>query len=65
MPALVVSIGATRLRASGMSIDVTLPDPEHELYALLARDDADGAHARYNAFIRLLVSFERTLECVA
>jgi hypothetical protein len=40
-------------------------DPEHRLYALLAADDSDSAHARYNALIRQLVSFERAAECVA
>jgi hypothetical protein len=40
-------------------------DPEHRLYALLAEDDSDSAHSRYNAMIRQLVSFERAAECAA
>jgi hypothetical protein len=34
-----------------------LDDPEHRLYDLLAQRDGDLAHARYNAFLRRLVSF--------
>ena len=63
--ALVVSIGAPRLRRLGIELPDQLPkDPEHRLYALLARDGSDSAHTRYNALIRRLVSFERTAECV-
>jgi hypothetical protein len=40
------------------------PDPEHRLYALLARDHPASAHSRYNGLIRRLVSFERAAECV-
>jgi hypothetical protein len=40
-----------------------LQDVEHVLYERLAEADADSAHARYNALIRLLVSFERAAEC--
>ena len=66
VPAVLVLIGAARLRAVGMDVpgaDVT--DPEHELYAMLAAEDADSAHGRYNALIRQLVSFERAAECAA
>ena len=63
--ALLVSIGAERLRRAGLAVEGPLADPEHRLYELLARDDADGAHSRYNALIRRLVSFERALECAA
>jgi len=35
------------------------------LYALLARDNPDAAHSRYNALIRRLVSFERALACAS
>jgi hypothetical protein len=38
---------------------------EHRLYDLLAVDDPDGAHSRYNSLIRRLVSFERAAECVS
>ncbi|MGH9459195.1 MAG: hypothetical protein ACRD2J_16290 [Thermoanaerobaculia bacterium] len=66
VPALLVQVGAPRLR--GIGIDVppgTAPDPEIRLYELVAREDPDGAHSRYNALIRLLVSFERAAECAS
>ena len=63
--ALLVAIGAPRLRALGLEIPDNLPDnPEHRLYDLLAKDDSDSAHSRYNAFVRRLVSYERAAECV-
>jgi hypothetical protein len=66
VPALVVSIGAPRLRQIGVPVpESTLPEPEHRLYFLLARTDPDSAHSRYNALIRRLVSFERAAGCVA
>jgi len=65
--ALLVLVGSPRLRDLGLDV----PDPfssavhpEHRLYDLLAEEDADGAHSRYNALIRRLVSFERAAECV-
>ena len=63
--ALLVSIGATRLAAVGCEIAEPFADPEHRLYALLARSNPDAAHGRYNALIRRLVSYERAAECVA
>lgn len=63
--ALLVAIGAPRLRRLGLDIpDHTPEDPEHRLYDLLARDDSDSAHSRYNAYLRRLVSYERAAECV-
>ncbi|MDQ3992554.1 MAG: hypothetical protein M3229_02740 [Actinomycetota bacterium] len=62
--ALVVSIGAPRLRAAGIPVDDPLPSPEHRLYALLAAEQEDAAHGRYNALVRRLVSFERALSAV-
>ena len=62
--ALLVSVGAPRLRAAGVEVpEPALPDPEHSLYLRLAEEDPDAAHSRYNALIRRLVSFERALEC--
>jgi hypothetical protein len=61
--ALLVSVGAERMREAGLEVPESFGDPERRLYELLAREDADAAHGRYNAFIRLLVSFERALEC--
>ncbi|MGI8927408.1 MAG: hypothetical protein ACR2HN_12300 [Tepidiformaceae bacterium] len=62
--ALLVSIGAPRLRRLGYAVPIGTPDPEQRLYALLARGDANSAHGRYNALVRRLVSFERAAECV-
>ena len=63
VPALLVSVGAPRLRRLGFPIPHAIASPEHRLYDLLARDDSDTAHSRYNALIRRLVSFERAAEC--
>jgi len=63
--ALLVSIGAVRLRAAGLRVSAPLTDPEHRLYGRLARDDPDSAHSRYNALVGRLVSFERALECAS
>jgi hypothetical protein len=60
--ALLVAVGAPRLRQLGIDVPA-VEAPEHRLYDLLARDEPDSAHSRYNALIRRLVSFERALEC--
>ena len=57
--ALLVSIGAPRLRALGWAIEAPLPDPEERLYLRLREEHGDAAHSRYNALVRRLVSFER------
>jgi len=62
---LLVSIGAPRLGALGLSVRSPIASPEHRLYALLVSEDGDGAHSRYNALIRRLVSFERAAECAS
>lgn len=62
--ALLVAIGAPRLRQIGIDVPQNVPkNPEHRLYALLAKDDSHSAHSRYNALIRRLVSYERAAEC--
>ncbi len=66
VPALLAAIGAPRLARLGYSVPPpppSPPTPEHRLFELLRRIDPDGAHSRYNAFIRRLVSFERAAEC--
>jgi hypothetical protein len=63
--ALLVSIGAPRLRLLGVDVPPTVRDPEERLFDLLARAEPDAAHSRYNALVRRLVSFERALACVA
>lgn len=71
--ALLVLIGAPRLRSLGYDVPEAPPEwsapphdasPEHRLYARLALLDSDSAHSRYNALIRTLVSFERAGACV-
>lgn len=62
--ALLVLIGAPRLRMLGFEVPKGSKEaPEDRLYRHLARQDSDSAHARYNALIRTLVSFERAAEC--
>jgi hypothetical protein len=63
--ALLVSIGYPRLRALGLELSPPLPSPELRLYELLAREDPDAAHSRYNALVRRLVRFERAAECAS
>jgi hypothetical protein len=66
VPALLVAIGAPRLRRLGLPVpDTTLADPEHRLYRELSRSEPDSAHSRYNALLRTLVSFERAAECAS
>ena len=61
--ALLVMIGGPRLRRLGVTIPSSgLRDPEMQLYQRLAASGANSAHSRYNAMIRLLVSFERALQ---
>ncbi len=59
VPALLVSIGAPRLRQVGIEVPSALPSPEHRLYLRLQDVDPDSAHSQYNALVRRLVSFER------
>jgi len=63
VPALLVSIGAPRLRRLGFQVRDPIPSPEHRLYELLCLAGADAAHSRYNALVRRLVSFERAVAC--
>lgn len=63
VPSLLVSIGASKLRQFGYVLPAPIPEPEHTLYAFLAKEDQDSAHGRYNALVRRLVSFERAIAC--
>jgi hypothetical protein len=63
--ALLASIGAPRLRQLGFVVDTPFDRAEERLYALLASEFGDGAHSRYNALIRRLVSFQRAAACVS
>jgi len=63
--ALLVAIGAPKLRSLGLEVPDNLPlNPEHRLYDLLSNSEPDSAHSKYNALIRRLVSFERAMACV-
>lgn len=64
VPALLVAIGAPRLRRLGYDVPAGSGNPEHRLYFLLAQHDAAAAHGRYTGLVRRLVSFERAAECV-
>ncbi len=63
--AVLVAIGASRLRRLGLEVpSVGIDDPERRLYDLLTVTHGDAAHGQYNALIRRLVSFERAAECL-
>ena len=63
--ALLVAVGAPRLRRAGLRVP-TAPGwparPELALYEAVAAQSPADVHSRYNALIRRLVSFERALE---
>ena len=64
IPALLVSIGAPRLKRLGLPLPATvIESPEKRLYLRLQNESGNAAHSRYNALIRRLVSFERAAEC--
>ena len=64
LPALLVSIGAPRLRRIGLPVpENAFPSPEHRLYLKLAESDSDSAHSRYNALLGSLASFANAAEC--
>lgn len=59
--ALLVAIGAPRLRQLGIEVpNHSISSPEHRLYEKLADEDRESAHSKYNSLIRRLVSFERS-----
>ena len=64
---LLVCIARPRLQACGLKFTpLELDDfAEIHLYQLLAETDSDTAHARMNAYVRRLVSFENALEQVS
>jgi len=66
VPALLVAMAAPRLRAIGLDVpDAGVELPSHRLYALLAASEGDGAHSRYNALVRRMISFARAAESAA
>ena len=46
-----------------MAIPFVFDQPEERLYQRLAAEYGNGAHSRYNALIRQLVSFQRAAAC--
>jgi hypothetical protein len=54
---LLVSLAAPRLRFEGVPVTGALANPERRLYQMVARTEGDLAHERYNAWLRLAVSF--------
>lgn len=64
VPALLVAIGAPRLRDIGVDLPETPADPQDRLYRHLYAAYGDDAHGRYNALVRRLVSFEHALEAM-
>jgi hypothetical protein len=60
---LLVSMAAPRLRALGFDVPAPLADAELRLYRRLAERHGAAAHARYNALVRRLVSFQRAAAC--
>lgn len=54
---LAVSLAAPRLRREGVPIGTVLDDPERRLFEMLERTEGELAHARYNAYLRQMVSF--------
>ena len=61
--ALLISIGAPRLRRLGLAVPPPIAGAERRLYERLGREAPDAAHSQFNALIRRLVSFERAAEC--
>lgn len=65
LPALIVSIGAPKLKSLGFRVVKTISHPERKLYELLSKTHPDrSVHSLYNSYIRRLVSFERAVACV-
>jgi hypothetical protein len=62
---LLVSVGAPRLRRSGVHVPPSqhpLEDAELRLYRLLRATHPHDAYSRYNSLVRRLIRFERALE---
>ncbi len=57
--ALLVSMAAPRLRLLGIRVPRTIAHPEERVYDRLYTMYGDGAHSRYNALVRRMVSFAR------
>lgn len=63
--ALLVACASSRLRRAGFSVATcSESEPRLMLYALLAKDEPETAHSRFNALFRRLESFEHAVEAV-
>jgi hypothetical protein len=59
---LLVAMASPRLRELGIEVPLfDGPQPSHRLFELLALE-GPGAHSRYNALVRRIVSFARAAE---
>ena len=68
VPALLVRSFSPRLQRLGLEIPDHDPRedlPGHRLYKLLRESYGNGAHSKYNALNRRLVSFARAAECAS
>ena len=68
VPALLVRSFAPRLQWLGLDAPEHDPRdelPQYRLHALLQESHGDGAHSRYNALMRRVVSFARAAECAS
>lgn len=62
---LLVAMG-TQASQLGLEIpDDLSANPQRRFCDLLAQDDSDSAHSRYNAYLRRLITYERAAECVS
>jgi hypothetical protein len=62
---LLVSLSAPRLRALGFVVRQPFADAELRLYQMLSVRYGAGAHGRYNALVRRMVSFQRAAACAS
>ena len=60
---LLVSVGAPGLRTLGLVVHQPFANAELRLYRLLAARHGAGAHARFNALLRMMVSFQHAGAC--
>ncbi len=61
---LLVSMAVERLKELGYSVPTPQSDPEIRFYRRLQKEFGDGAHSKYNAYRRRLVSFLRAASIV-
>ena len=64
LASLLISIAAQNLSELGLKISQAIEFPEKKLYVLLSKQYDLETHTVYNSYLRLLISFEKTLACV-